>query len=203
MDSKALYKLTYGLFLLTAQEDGRDNGCIINTAIQVANDPTRISIACIKGNCTHDMILATGQFNLSVLSTDAEFSLFKHFGMQSGRNVDKFADFTDVARSANGLYYLTKSANAFLSCKVTESHDLGSHTLFVGELVDAEVLSKTPSATYAYYHSTIKTAAAKPAAKKGWKCRICGYVYEGDPLPEGFICPICKHGAEDFEFFSE
>lgn len=203
MNMKALYNLTYGLYLLSARENGRDNACIINTAIQVANNPTRISVAAIKGNLTHDMIAATGEFNVSAISTDAPFSLFQHFGMQSGRSVDKFADFTDVARSENGLYYLTKYSNAFLSLKVTESHDLGSHTLFVGELLDGEVLSSEPSCTYGYYQSTIKKSAPKPAAKKGWRCKVCGYVYEGDPLPENYVCPICKHGPEDFEYFEE
>ncbi len=199
MNTKALYKLTYGVYLLTAREGGKDNGCIINTAVQVANQPTRISVAAIKGNLTHDMIARTGAFNLSSLTTEAAFSLFQHFGMQSGRSVDKFADFPDVARSANGLYYLTKWANAFFSLKVVESHDLGSHTLFVGELVDGDVLSSVPSCSYGYYQSDIKTKAAQPAVRKGWRCTVCGYIYEGETLPEDYLCPICKHGAEDFE----
>jgi len=203
MNPKALYNLTYGVYLLSAKENGRDNACIINTAVQVANNPTRISIAAIKGNMTHDMIISTGEFNLSSISTDAPFSLFQHFGMQSGRNVDKFADFKDVARSENGLYYLTKWSNAFLSLKVTESHDLGSHTLFIGELMDGEVLSTNTSCTYGYYQTTIKASAPKPAAKKGWRCKVCGYVYEGETLPENYVCPICKHGPEDFEYFEE
>lgn len=197
MDSKALYKLTYGLFLLTAQEDGRDNGCIINTAIQVANDPTRIAISVLKTNKTHDMVKATGIFTLSSISTQAPFSLFQHFGMQSGRDVDKFADFTDVARAENGLYRLTKFANMFMTARVTESLDLGSHTLFVAEVVDAQVLSEEPSCTYGYYQSDIKPRPQAPK-KKGWVCTVCGYVYEGDPLPDDFICPLCKHGKEDF-----
>ena len=203
MNPKALYNLTYGVYLLTAMAEGKDNGCIINTAVQVANNPTRISIAAIKGNLTHDMIVETGEFNLSSISTDAPFSLFQHFGMQSGRDVDKFADFADVARGDNGLLYLTKWSNAFLSLKVTESHDLGSHTLFVGELLDGDVLSTGDSCTYSYYQTTIKATAPKPAVKKGWRCKVCGYVYEGDVLPEDYICPICKHGVEDFEYFEE
>jgi len=142
-------------------------------------------------------------FNLSSITTDAEYSLFQRFGMQSGRNVDKFADFKDAARSENGLYYLTKWANAWMSLKVLESYDLGSHTLFIGELVDAEVLSKGECCTYGYYQSTIKKSAPKPAAKKGWKCKICGYVHEGETIPEDFVCPICKHGVQDFEYFDE
>ena len=203
MNTKALYNLTYGVYLLSANENGKDNACIINTAVQVANNPTRISIAAIKGNLTHDMILSTGRFNLSALSTDAPFSLFQHFGMQSGRNVDKFKDFTDVRRSENGLYYLTKYANSFLSLKVNESLDLGSHTLFIAELVDGEVLSSEPCCTYSYYQTTIKNTAPKPSVKKGWKCKICGHVHEGEFLPDSYICPLCKHGSEDFEYFEE
>ncbi|MBO5342354.1 MAG: flavin reductase, partial [Lachnospiraceae bacterium] len=168
-----------------------------------ANNPTRISIAAIKGNLTHDMILSTGVFNLSSITTDAPYSLFQHFGMQSGYNINKFADFTDVARSENGLLYLTKYANAVLSLKVTEAHDLGSHTLFIGELVDGEVLSSGECCSYGFYQSTIKKSAPKPVAKEGWKCKICGHVYEGTDLPADYICPLCKHGAEDFEYFNE
>ncbi|MBQ8618703.1 MAG: flavin reductase [Clostridia bacterium] len=197
MNTKALHKLTYGLFLLTAQAEGRDNGCIINTAVQVANDPTRISVAVIKGGCTHDMLLRTGRFNVSMLTEDAPFGLFRHFGMQSGRAVDKFATFADVQRSANGLYYLTSGANAYLSCEVVATTDLGSHTLFIAEVTDAEVLSQRPSCTYAYYQSDIKQKPA-PLKKKGWVCSVCGYVYEGDEVPEDFLCPLCSHGKEDF-----
>ena len=203
MDPKALYNLTYGVYLLSARENGRDNACIINTAVQVANDPTRISIAAIKGNLTHDMIASTGVCNISAITTEADFSLFKRFGMQSGRTADKFADFPHVARSANGLLYLTKWSGAYLSLKIAESHDLGSHTLFIGELTDGEVVSNAPACTYGYYQTTIKANAAKPTAKKGWKCTVCGHVYEGETLPENYICPICKHGPEDFEYFSD
>lgn len=202
MDPKALFRLTYGLFLLSARENGRDNACIINTAVQVANNPTRISIAVNKGNLTHDMVLHTGAFNISVISTEAEFSLFQRFGMQSGRDVDKFDGFSAVARSANGLYHLTQWANSYFSLRVTESVDLGSHTLFIAEIVDAEVLGTAPSCTYGYYQSDIKPKpqqAAAPSDKKRWVCKICGHVYEGDELPADYICPLCKHGAEDFE----
>ena len=202
MNKKALYNLTYGVYLLSACENGKDNACIINTAVQVANNPTLISVAVIKGNLTHDMILSTEKFNLSTISTDAPFSLFQHFGMQSGRATDKFAEFTDVARSANGLYYLTKYANAFLSLKVVNTLDLGSHTLFIAVLTDSEVLSNEPSSSYEYYHTTIKKNAPKPTEKSGWKCKICGHIYNNDKLPDDYICPLCKHGAEDFEYFN-
>ena len=199
MNTKALYNLTYGVYLMSARDGGKDNACIINTAVQVANNPTRISVAAIKGNLTHDMIVKSGKLNLSALSVDAPFSLFEHFGMNSGRDVDKFATFTDVARSENGLLYLTKYATAFLSLNVVESYDLGSHTLFIGELVDAETLDKAENCTYGYYQTVIKASATKPAEKTGWRCTVCNHVYEGENLPDDYICPICKHGKEDFE----
>ena len=203
MNTKALYNLTYGVYLLSARDGEKDNACIINTAVQVANNPTRISVAVIKANLTNEIIAKTGRFNLSAITTEAEFSLFQLFGMKSGRDGDKFQSFTDVARSENGLYYMTKWANAFFSLKVVESQDLGSHTLYIAELEDAEVLSSAPSCTYGYYQSTIKKSAPKPAVKKGWRCVVCGYIYEGETLPEDYVCPICKHGPEDFEYFEE
>ena len=199
MNGKALYNITYGVYWMSAREGDKDNACIINTAVQVANNPTRISIAAIKGNLTHDMILATGKCNLSPLTTNAPFSLFERFGMQSGRSVDKLSDFSGVARSENGLYYLTECSTAFLSLNIIESHDLGSHTLFIGELVDGEVLTNDENCTYGYYQTVIKANAAKPAAKSGWRCTVCNHVYEGENLPEDYVCPICKHRAEDFE----
>nr|WP_294466178.1 flavin reductase [uncultured Sellimonas sp.] len=198
MDKKAMYRLSYGLFVVTAKEGEKDNGCITNTVMQVTSAPNRISLAVNKENYTHDMILRTGKFLASVISEDASFDLFRNFGFQSGRDVDKFADFTDVKRTGNGLYAVTKGTNAWISAKVIQSVDLGSHTLFLAEVEDAEVLSDSPSATYAYYQDHIKP---KPEKTKtvGWRCRICGYIYEGEELPADFICPICKHGAEDFE----
>jgi len=197
MNDKALYNITYGLYLLTAQENGFDNGCIINTAIQVANNPTRISIASIKGNKTHDMIQKTGTFNISAITDNADFSLFQRFGMQSGYHVNKFDGFSDVARSENGLYYLTKNSNMFLSAKVTEKFDLGSHTLFIAELTDGEVLSDASSCTYGYYQSDIKPRPQK-TKKTTWTCSICGYVHEGESIPNDFLCPLCKHDKSYF-----
>ncbi len=198
MDNKSLYKLTYGLFLLTARENNTDNGCIINTAIQVANNPTRIAISVIQTNKTHDMIKNTGIFNISSITTAASFDLFKHFGMQSGRDMDKFADFKDTARSENGLLYLTKTSNMYLSAKVTDQIDLGSHTLFIGELTDGQTLSDAPSCTYAYYQSDIKPKPAASSEKRTWTCSICGYTYEGDEVPDDYICPLCKHDKTAF-----
>lgn len=199
MDTKSLFKLTYGLYLLTANHNGKDNGCIINTAVQVANSPDRIAVSVTKGSLTENMIKESRKFNISAISTDAEFSLFEHFGMKSGRDIDKFADFTDVKRSPNELFFLTKWANAYISVYVQEIVDLGSHTLFIGQMVGGEVLSDKESCSYAYYHANIKPKPAASSGVKGWRCTICGYEYEGEELPSDFICPLCKHPASDFE----
>ena len=198
MDNNALFKLTYGLFLLTSWEGGRDNGCIINTAMQVASNPTRISIAVQKTNLTHDMILRTGICNISSISKTADFELFQRFGMQSGRDTDKLADFNGVSRSENGLIYLTEHSNMYISAKVTERFDLGSHTLFIAEITDAQVLSEEESCSYAYYQSDIKAKPMAKTEKRSWTCSVCGYVYEGDEIPADFECPLCHHGKEDF-----
>ena len=198
MDNHALYKLTYGLFLLTAWEDGKDNGCIINTAMQVASNPPRISFAVQKTNMTHDMILRSGICNISSISTAAGFELFQKFGMQSGRDVDKFSDLHGVGRSENGVLYLAEHSNMYISAKVTEHFDLGSHTLFVAELTDAVVLSEELSCSYAYYQDNIKEQPAEKSGQRSWTCSICGYVYEGEEVPDGYECPLCHHGKEYF-----
>lgn len=197
MQKDALRQLSYGLFVLTTQEGGRDNGCIVNTVAQVADDPVQIIVAVNKQNLTHDMILQSGVFNVSILSEKASFDIFKHWGFQSGRQVDKLQEI-EYSRSQNGLVYLTEGCNGFLSAKVLETKDLGSHTLFVAEVIDGDKTSSDPSATYAYYHQNIKPKA-QPQKKKGFICTICGYIYEGDTLPEDFICPLCKHPASDFK----
>ena len=202
MNNAAMYKLSYGLFVLTSAADGKDNGCITNTAIQVSSDPNRISVAVNKANFTHNMIVSAGKFNISVLSEEADFEIFKHFGFQSGRDVDKFADFSDYERAENGLLYIKKGTNAFFSVDVEQMIDLNSHTLFIGQPTAMEVLSAAPSCTYAYYQENIKPKPEnKPAAsgKTIWRCKVCGYEYEGEELPADFICPICKHPASDFE----
>ena len=198
MDNKALYKLTYGLFLLTAREAGKDNGCIINTAMQIASNPTRISFAVQKTNLTHDMILRSGICNVSSISTTADFELFRQFGMQSGREADKFAGFGAVSRSENGVLYLTEHSNMYISAKVTEHFDLGSHTLFIAELTDAVVLSEEESCSYAYYQDKIKVQPTEKSEQRSWTCSICGYVYEGEEVPDGYECPLCHHGKEYF-----
>ena len=198
MNPKALFNITYGLYVLSARENDFDNACIINTAVQVANDPVRISISVIKQNKTCEMIRKTGVFNLSAITTEADFALFQRFGMQSGRDVDKFAGFADVARSANGLLYVTSMTNAFLSAKVVEQIDLGSHMLFIAEVTDGEVLSSGWGCTYTYYQADIKPKPVQ-TTKRSWVCTICGYVYEGDEVPDDYLCPRCNHGKEDFE----
>ena len=200
MNKKAMYKLSYGLFVLSTRQDDRDYGCIINTAGQVTSEPNRISIAVNKANYTHDMLLKSGKFNVSILSEAASFATFQRFGFQSGRTVDKFADYDGCARSANGVLYVIEGTNAFISATVEQTIDLGSHTLFIAAVDDMEVLSDVPSATYAYYQSDIKPKPQKPATSKTvWRCTVCGYVYEGEELPADFTCPLCKHPASDFE----
>ena len=200
VDNQAMFALSYGLFVLSAREGERDNACIINTAAQVTDTPKRISITVNKQNLTHDMILKTGVFNLSVLSQDASFAQFQQYGFRSGRDTaDKF-DGAEPVRTANGLRYEPAGTNAVLSGKVIQTLDCGTHTLFLAEVTEARVLSDVPSATYAYYFEHIKPKPQPAAEKKtGFVCKICGYVYEGETLPADYICPLCKHGAEDFE----
>ena len=197
MDNNALFKLSYGLFVLTARQDGKDNGCIINTAMQITDTPKRIQIAVNKQNLTHDMVLATGEFNVSVLSQEAVFWVFQHYGFQSGRDVDKFAMIPE-ARTENGIRYVEGASNAVISGKVIQTVDCGTHTLFIADVTDAKVLDNTPSMTYQYYFDHVKPKP-EPAKKSSWVCKICGYVYEGEELPADYVCPWCKHGPEDFE----
>lgn len=203
MDNKTMFNLSYGLFVLTAQEDGKDNGCIINTAIQVTANPNRISIAVNKTNATHDMIMRTNKFTVSIISEDADFELFKRFGFQSGKDVDKFEGYWDCKRGYNRVNYITKGTNGFISGWVEQTIDLGTHTLFIAAVTDMEVLSNVPSATYSYYQNHIKPkpqpAEIQENGKTAWRCTVCGYVHESETLPEDYICPICKHPASDFE----
>ena len=202
MDNKVMYSLSYGLFVLSARRGDKDNGCIINTAIQVTARPNRIVVAVSKDNYTNDMVEETGRFALSVLSEEAGFEVFKRFGYQSGRDEDKFAGFQDsIARGTDGICHLTRYVSAWLSCKVVSATDLGTHTLFLADVLDGETVSSAPSVTYAYYQQHIKPAVAPASAtgKKRWICRVCGYVYEGEVLPDDYICPLCKHPASDFE----
>ena len=206
MDNKAMYKLSYGLFVCTAVRGDKKNGCIINTAIQVASEPNIISFAMNKGNFTHDMIVETKKCNISVISEEAAFDLFKHFGFQSGRDVDKFSPeypSSDYKTAENGIPYIVKGTNAYFSLNVKSTHDLGSHTLFICEPTAMEVLSDAGSCSYEYYQAEIKPrpqpAGTTSQGKTIWRCMICGYEWEGEELPDDFICPICKHPKDDFE----
>ena len=199
VEQNAMFSLSYGLFVLTARDGAKDNGCIINTVTQLTDTPKRISIAVNKANYTHDMIKKTGVFNVSVLSNDAPFAMFQHYGFQSGRDVDKFAGVQGMARATNGVYYLPYCTNAFISARVTQTIEFETHTLFIADVTEARQLSEVPSMTYAYYFANVKPKPSKLEEQHGWVCKICGYVYEGEELPADFICPLCKHGAEDFE----
>lgn len=201
MDNKAIFNLSYGVFLLATKSGDKVNACITNTCIQVANDPQRIAIAVLNTNYTCDLIKESGIFAISVLDKDINFDTIKHFGMQSGRDVDKFAERNDPV-NADGIPYLAKGACSLLSAKVCESHDLGSHTLFIAELTDAQVISDKAPITYSDYQNDIKPKPAAVDTDKeivAWKCKICGYVYQGKELPKDYVCPLCGHGADDFE----
>ncbi len=199
VEQNAMFSLSYGLFVLTARDGAKDNGCIINTVTQLTDSPKRISIAVNKANLTHDMIVKTGEFNVSVLSNDAPFALFQHYGFQSGRNTDKFAGVQGMARSTNGIYYIPYCTSAFLSAKVTQTVEFETHTLFIADVTEAKLLSNVPSMTYAYYFANVKPKPAALQKQTGWVCKICGWVYEGEELPPDIVCPLCKHGAADFE----
>ena len=197
-DLTALFKIGYGLYVVTSKgEDGRDNGLIVNTVSQVTNSPNRIAVTINKQNYSHHIIKQTGVMNVCCLSTDAPFSVFENFGFRSGRTADKFAGIEEM-RSDNALRFLPRYINSFMSLKVTQYVDLDTHGMFICDVTEARVISDTETMTYNYYQQNVKP---KPQTdgKKGFVCKICGYVYEGDELPEDFICPLCKHGAADFE----
>ena len=199
-DLTALFKIGYGLYVVTARDGDKDNGCIVNTVTQVTNTPNRIAVCINKANYTHEIVKKTGMMNVNCLSVEAPFKVFQHFGFQSGRNVDKFADCAPL-RSDNGLIFLPKYINAFMSLKVEQYVDLDTHGMFICTVSEARVLSSKETVTYNYYQANVKP---KPETdvKKGWVCKVCGYVYEGEELPDDFICPLCKHGAADFEKLS-
>ena len=199
MDMKVMNKITYGLYVLTARCGNQFNGCIINTLAQVTTSPNRVSVTVNKGNFTEYMIRTSGRFNVSMIDESADFSLFTHFGFQSGRWGNKFYDYA-LKKAENGLPIIEKGVCAYISCEVVQTVDLGTHTMFIADVADGEVISDKAPMTYAYYHANVKP---KPAAASGgstgerWVCNICGYIYEGH-LPDDFVCPLCKHGAADF-----
>lgn len=198
MNTNALFKIGYGLYILTARDGEKDNGCIVNSIMQVTSEPLQVAVCINKNNYTCEMIQHTKKFNISVLSEGVGFDVFKNFGYQCGKNVDKFANFYDVKRSPNDVLYITKDTNAYMSAFVQQEIDLGTHIMFIAQLVAAEVLSDKPTVTYDFYQKNIKPKP-QTTTTKGWRCKICGYIYEGEDLPSDFICPICKHGAVDFE----
>ena len=196
-DLTALFNIGYGLYVVTARDGAKDNGCIVNTVSQVTNTPNRIAVCINKKNLTHDMVLKTGMMNVNCLSIDAPFSVFEHFGFQSGRDVNKIIN-DGILRSDNGVSFLGMYINSFMSLKVEQTVDLDTHTMFICTVTEARVITDVETMTYTYYQNNVKP---KPETdgKKGWVCKVCGYVYEGEDLPDDFICPLCKHGVADFE----
>ena len=196
-DLTALFNIGYGLYVVTSNDGKKDNGLIVNTVTQVTNTPNRIAVTINKENYSHHVIKQTGKMNINCLTVDAPFTVFEKFGFVSGRNVDKFADCTPL-RSDNGLVFLPRYINSFMSLKVEQYVDLDTHGMFICSVTEARVLSDRETMTYTYYQNNVKPKP-ETEGKKGYVCKICGYVYEGEPLPEDFICPLCKHGAADFE----
>lgn len=204
MNTNALFNIGYGLYVLTTSHNGIDNGCIVNTVMQVTSSPLQVAVTVNKGNYTHDLIQASGVFNVSMLTIETPMLVFEHFGFQSGRTLNKFATCKAEHRAVNQVLYIPKYTNAYLACRVSQSIDFGTHTMFVAEVLDAQMLSDKPSVTYDYYQNNIKPKpeilTEKPKnGKRRWVCKVCGYVYEGDSLPDDIECPLCKHGKEEFE----
>lgn len=197
MNPKALFQISYGLYVAASKFDKKMNGCIVNTVMQITDNPKQLAVAINKNNLTCEIIQKSRMVSLSVLSETAPFALFQHFGFQSGRKVDKFVNYP-FALTRQELPYLTKHTSAFIDCKVTNIVDLGTHLLFIASVNDCEILSGEKAMTYSFYHEFVKPQPAASSAK-GWRCNVCGYIYEGEELPPDFICPWCKHGVEDFE----
>ena len=197
INTKAVFNISYGLYVVTSYDGKNHNGLIVNTVMQLTDSPTRVGACINKVNYSHDVIKETGIMNVNCLTQSAPFETFKRFGFQSGKDVNKFEG-ESVKTSENGLAVLSENINAFISLNVSDYIDLDTHGLFICDVTESEVLSDEEAVTYTYYQKNIKP---KPEAqkKKGYVCKICGYVYEGDPLPDDFICPWCKHGAADFE----
>lgn len=197
MNPKALFQISYGLYIAASKYDKKMNGCIVNTVMQITDNPKQIAIAINKENLTCEIAQKSRMISLSVLSETAPFSLFEHFGFQSGRKIDKFINYP-FALTKQELPYLTSHTSAYIDCKVTNIIDLGTHLLFITTVNDCDIISSEKAMTYSFYHEFVNPKpAASPA--KGWRCIVCGYVYEGEELPPDFICPWCKHGVEDFE----
>lgn len=200
-DIKALFNIGYGLYVLTTNDGVRDNGMIVNAVMQVTDAPLRVAVTVNKKNYSHDSAKASGKMNICCLNESAPFNVFEHFGFKSGRDVDKFADCTPP-RSENGLVYLPKHINSFISLEVWQYVDLGTHGMFICDVTEARVVGSGNTMSYSYYHKNVKPKPSrKPAEKKsaGWVCTVCGYVHPEEELPDDFVCPLCKHGREVFE----
>lgn len=197
MQQIALNNISYGLYILTTSWEEKDNGCIINTVSQVALNPDKIMISVNKSSYTAELIQKSKKFNLSVLVEETPFHVFEHFGFASGRDKNKFEKTDNIFRSSNGIYVVPKYANSFICAEVKNTVDLGTHIMFIADVTEQTVLTDEPSITYGYYHKNTKPKPQE-TKKDGWRCNICGYVYEGENIPQDFICPICKHGVSDF-----
>ena len=202
IDATSLFNIGYGLYVVTTNDGKRDNGLIVNAVMQVTSSPNRLAVTINKQNYSHDTVKATGIMNVNCLSVDAPFEIFKTFGFASGRDTDKFAG-KPAKRSQNKLVYLNEYINSYISLKVESYIDLDTHGMFICSVTEAVNVSKAETMTYTYYHKNVKPKPEAVASKtKTYACKICGYVYEGDSLPADFVCPWCKHGAEDFEQLS-
>ena len=196
-ENAALFKLGYGLYVITANDGEKDNGCIVNSVMQVTNTPNKVAVAINKQNYTHDMVMKTNKLNVNCIAESAPFSVFQNFGFRSGRDTDKLEGVA-FSRSNNGLAVLNENINAYMSLWVESTVDLDTHTLFICFVTQMDEISEERTMTYTYYQENVKPKP-QPQKKKGYVCKICGYVHEGDELPEDFICPLCKHPASDFE----
>jgi len=201
MNEKVLYDLTYGLFLISTKANGKENGCIVNTVTQVASNPTRLAVSCIKGNLTQQLISESNLCTITILDQSVKFPLFETFGLQHGFEANKF-DGYQVQYDGNAMPYIKDNACGLLSCKVLSQQDLGSHVMYIMEVVDSEKISENKPVTYAQYHSEIKPKKSQENTTrkvKGWRCTICGFVVEGEVLPADYTCLLCGHPASDFE----
>lgn len=196
-DIKALFNIGYGLYVVTSNDGNKDNGAIINAVMQITDNPNRLAVCINKKNYTHDVVKNSGKMNINILDESAPFSVFENFGFRSGRDCNKFEN-VDNFRAENGIVVLTEYLNSFISLEVEQYVDVETHGMFICKVTDARTMYDTPTMTYSYYHKNVKPKS-QTDVKKGYKCKICGYVYEGEPLPEDFVCPLCKHGAQDFE----
>ena len=197
LDTTALFKIGYGLYVVTSNDGKKDNGLIVNTVTQITSNPIKIAVTVNKTNYSHDVIKQSGKMNVNSLSTEAPFSVFEAFGFKSGRDTDKFSGCTP-SRSSNGLAVLPKYINSYISLEVDGYFDFGTHGMFVCSVTEAAVISDAETMSYSYYHKNVKPRP-KTENKKGYICKICGFIHDEPELPSDFICPICKHGAEDFE----